>query len=117
MAIQINPYLNFDGTCEEAFNFYKNAFRTEFIMMVRGGDNPMDLPENEKNRILHVELPIGGNKLMGADIFPSFGHQLKVGNSNYVSISVDTKEEADRLFYALSEGGEVEMPISQHILE
>lgn len=114
MATRINPYLNFNETCEEAFNFYKKAFGGDFTMIARAGDNPMEVTENEKNRIMYIELPIGENdKLMGSDIFESFGHQLVVGNHNYVSIAVDSKAEADRLFYALSDGGEIEMPISE----
>ena len=109
----INPYLNFDGNCEEAFTFYKKAFGGEFSMVSRATDNPMPVPENEKNRILHISLPIGKNILMGSDIFPSFGHRLNVGNHNYVSISAESKDEADRLFHALSEGGEIEMPIGE----
>ncbi|MDO5106251.1 VOC family protein [Capnocytophaga sp.] len=114
MATRINPYLNFNGNCEEAFNFYKKAFGGDFRMISRAGDNPMEVPENEKNRIMYIELPIGEHdNLMGSDIFESFGQQLVIGNHNYVSIAVDSKAEADRLFYALSDGGEIEMPISE----
>lgn len=113
MATTINPYLNFNGTCEEAFNFYKKAFGGEFTMISRAGENPVPVSEKEKNLIMYIELPIGNDKLMGSDIFESFGHKIVVGNNNYVAISPESKEEADRLFYALSEGGEVEMPISQ----
>lgn len=109
----IYPYLNFDGKCEEAFEFYKKAFAGEFSRISRASDSPMKLPENEKNRLLYIELPIGNGKLMGSDIFPSFGHQLVLGNQNHISISADSKEEADRLFVALSEGGEVEMPLGE----
>lgn len=113
MATTINPYLNFNGTCEEAFNFYKKAFGGEFTMISRAGESPVPVSEKEKNLIMYIELPIGNDKLMGSDIFESFGHKIIVGNNNYVAISPESKEEADRLFYDLSEGGEVEMPISQ----
>ncbi|MDO4229163.1 MAG: VOC family protein [Capnocytophaga sp.] len=111
MANTINPYLNFDGNCEEAFNFYKKAFGGEFTMISRANDNPVEVSQAEKNHILFIELPIGGGKLMGSDVFKSFGHTLVVGNNNYVSIAAESKAEADRLFTALSENGEIEMPI------
>ena len=114
MATRINPYLNFNGNCEEAFNFYKKAFGGDFTMVSRAGENPIEVPENEKNHIMYIELPIGENdKLMGSDIFESLGQKLVTGNYNYVSISVDSKAEADRLFHALSEGGEIEMPMEE----
>lgn len=112
MANQINPYLNFDGTCEQAFNFYKKAFGGEFTMISRAGENPVPVPEEEKNHIMYVELPIGSGKLMGSDIFKSFGHSLTLGNNNYVAITAESKDEADRLFEALSQNGEIEMPMS-----
>ena len=71
-----------------------------------------NLPENEKNRAMHVALPIGkGQHLMASDCLPSAGHVLKVGNNNYISITPDSREEADRLFNGLSAGGKVEMPM------
>lgn len=114
MATKINPYLNFNGNCEEAFNFYKKAFGGDFTMVVRSDETPMEVAENEKNRVMYIELPIGENdKLMGSDIFESLGQKLTTGNHNYVSVSVDSKAEADRLFHALSQGGEIEMPMEE----
>lgn len=108
---KLNPYLNFDGTCEEAFNFYKSIFGGEF----QGGvskmkDAPgMNIPEAAKERVMHVALPIGEDLLMGSDIMP--GMHFNPGNSNYISVFPESKEEADRLFTALADGGEVEMPM------
>ncbi len=82
-------------------------------MISRAGEHPVVVSEEEKDRILYIELPIGDDKLMGSDVFETFGQSVKTGNHNYISISTDTKEEADRLFYSLSEGGEVEMPINE----
>ena len=77
MATRINPYLNFNGNCEEAFNFYKKAFGGDFTMVVRSDETPMEVTENEKNRVMYIELPIGENdKLMGSDIFESLGQKL-----------------------------------------
>lgn len=108
---KLNPYLNFDGTCEEAFNFYKSIFGGEFLGEVhKMKDIPnMEIPEEAKDRVMHVGLPIGGDILMGSDIFP--GQPFVAGNNNYISIFPDSREEADRLFARLSADGEVEMPM------
>ena len=112
----MNPYLNFDGNAEEAMNFYKSAFRSEFQGPVnRIGDAPgcENLSEAEKKRVMHISLPIaGGNTLMASDIVPSMGHKLFVGNNNYISLHPDSREEADRLFQELSADGKVEMPMA-----
>lgn len=112
--LKVNPYLNFDGQAEEAFNFYKSVIGGEFTAIHRMTDMPgtNELPENERNRIMHISLPLGNQAiLMASDILPSMGHQLKVGNANYISLHPDSREEADRLFKGLSEGGTVEMPM------
>ncbi len=112
---KLNPYLNFDGTAEDAFNFYKSVFGGEFVGgVMRMGDAPgtENLPEDEKRRVMHVALPVGGDLLMASDIVPSMGHKLTVGNNNYISIFPESREEADRLFGALSQGGTVEMPMA-----
>lgn len=112
--MKIHPYLNFDGTAEEAFNFYQSVFGGEFkdknrMAEAPGGDK---LPENEKNRLMHISLPIGdGIFLMASDILPSAGHKLNMGNQTYVLLNFKDRTEADRLFRSLSEGGEVEMDI------
>lgn len=116
MATKLSPYLNFDGTAEKAMNFYKSVFGGEFvgngIMKMSEAPGTEGLPENEKNRVMHVSLPIGnGDVIMASDIVPSMGHKLTQGNGNYICISPDSKKEADRLFNALSAGGTVEMPM------
>ena len=112
---KLNPYLNFNGNCEAAFTFYKSVFGGEFLGgVMRMGDAPgtEDLREEDKNRVMHVALPIGGDLLMGSDTHPEMGMQnLIEGNNNYISIFPETKEEADRLFNALSEDGTVLVPI------
>ena len=70
------------------------------------------LPEDEKNRVMHIALPIGKDLLMASDIVPSMGHKLNQGNGNYISIFPESREEADRIFNGLSAGGEVEMPMA-----
>lgn len=113
--MQINPYLNFDGTCREAFELYSQVFGSTITMAMKASDSPeaMPLSPEEQERIMYIELPVGTGKLMGSDIFPSLGHSLTVGNNNYITLSVTSTEEVDRLFSALSVGGEVEMAPSQ----
>ena len=109
---KMNPYLNFDGKALEAFNFYKSVFGGEFTDVHKIGDAPgcENLPEEEKNRVMHIALPIDENTtLMASDIIPSAGHVPKEGNNVHLSLHPETKEEADRLFKGLSEGGKVEM--------
>lgn len=112
---QLNPYIHFNGNAEEAFNFYKAAFGGEFDRFVRFKDFPNPepaLPEEEANKIMHVSLPISANGfLMGSDV-PSFmGTVNEAENRSKISIAADSKEEADKLYNALSAGGNVEMPI------
>lgn len=112
---KMNPYLNFDGNAEEAFTFYKSVFGGEFlgdIYRMNGAPGSENLPENERNRVMHIALPIDQHTtLMASDIIPSAGHVLKEGNNVQLSLHPETREEADRLFNALSAGGQVEMPL------
>lgn len=114
----INVYLTFNGNCEEAFNFYKSVFGGEFQYLGRFGEMPPQegmppVPEAAKNLIMHVSLPISNETvLMGSDASESFGQKVDMGNNFSISINTDSKEEADRLFNALSAGGKVVMPMN-----
>jgi PhnB protein len=114
---KVNVYLLFKGDCEEAFNFYKAAFGGEFTMLSRFGDMPAEagkpaLSDEIAKRIMHVSFPISQETmLMGRDGGADWDEQHKVGNNFSVSISTETKREADRLFNSLSEGGFVTMPM------
>lgn len=112
---KLNSYLNFDGNAEEAFNFYKSVFGGEFAGgVMKMGDAPggEEMAEADKGRVMHVALPIsGGDLLMASDIMPSMEQKLVVGNNHYVCVSPDSREEADRLFAGLSDGGDIEMPM------
>jgi PhnB protein len=110
----INPYLNFNGNTEEAFNFYKSVFGGEFLAVMRFKENQdcKDWSEADKERIMHIALPIGdGTVLMATDSLESLGQKLSVGNNFYIAISPGSKEEADRIFKGLSAGGKIEMPM------
>ncbi len=112
---QINPYINFNGNAEEAFNFYKSVFGGEFAMIIRFKDlanSEYPIAENEVNKIMHIALPIGKNILMANDVPESMGRVNENENRSKISISAESKEEADKLFNGLSEGGNIEMPIS-----
>lgn len=112
----LNPYLNFAGKTEEAFNFYHSVFGGEAPEFMRFKDTPHgdQMPENERDLIMHVALNIGKeNMLMGTDMVDSMGQKLAEGNNMSLSLHPDTKEEADKLFKALSEGGTVEMPMEE----
>jgi PhnB protein len=117
---QTSTYLNFAGTTEAAFNFYKSVFGTEFVMgIMRLGDVPQQegYPgprEEEKNLVMNVALPIlGGHILMGTDVPESMGMKVIEGNNVHICLQPDTRAEADRLFAALAEGGQVEMPLAE----
>jgi PhnB protein len=112
----INPYLHYNGNAEEAFNFYKSVFGGEFAMIARFKDlaNPeQPFPEEEANKVMHIALPIGKtNVLMGSDVPNVLGKVNEQENRSKISISAESKEEADHLFNGLSAGGNVEMPIA-----
>ena len=113
---KINPYLNFAGNTEEAFNFYKSVFGGEFAMLQRFKDGPESdkLPPGLENMIMHVALPIGkGDLLMGTDAPEQMGFTINIGNNSYICISPDSKEEADHLYKGLSEGGIIEMELQE----
>ena len=114
----VSTYLNFVRSTEEAFNFYKSVFGGEFtggIMRFRDihqSENMPPIPENEKDLVMHVTLPIiGGHKLMGTDAPESMHFRVNFGNNVYINLEPDTREETKRLFDALSVGGKVEQEL------
>ena len=116
---KLHSYLNFAGNAQEAFDFYKSVFGGEFSSVVRFKDFPMEgvtIPTEDEAKIMHIALPIGqDNVLMASDVLESFGQRLVPGNNVYVSVHPDSREEADRVFSALSEGAEIEMPIADQV--
>lgn len=118
---RVCSYLNFSGNTEEAFLFYRSVFGTEFIG--KGIERFEDVPsstenwppfaEQVKKMVLHVELPIlGGHILMGTDAPKEMGFNLTSGNNMHICLEPETREEADRLFDELSQGGTITMPMA-----
>lgn len=112
----INPYIHFNGNAEEAFTFYKTVFGGEFAKFMRYKDlsSPeYPIPENDANRLMHIALPIGKKSvLMASDVLEVMGQVTENDNRNTISISAESREEADKLFNGLSAGGNVEMPMA-----
>lgn len=112
----INPHINFNGNAEEAFNFYKSVFGGEFSQIVRFKDlsgTEFQVSEKEANKVMHIALPIGPNLLMGNDVPEILGRTNENENRSKISISAQSREEADKLFNGLSAGGQVECPIGE----
>ncbi|KAA6439121.1 VOC family protein [Dyadobacter flavalbus] len=112
----INPYLNFPGNTEEAFNFYQSVFGGEFLHVQRFRETPEagNLPEQDQDKLMHIALPIGsGTILMGTDALESMGQRLIEGNNYNLSVQTESEAEADKLFYGLSKGGKVIVPLDK----
>ena len=111
----INPWINFNGNAKEAFNFYKSVLGGEFTKVVFFKDLASDefqVPENEAEKIMHISLPIGRNNvLIGNDVPEFMGRVDEKENRSKISISAESREEADSIFSGLSAGGNVEGPI------
>ena len=112
----INPHINFNGNAEEAFTFYKSVFGGEFAKIMRFKDlaSPeFPVADHEAEKIMHIALPIGKNVLMANDVPEILGKTNENENRSKIAISAETKEEAEKLFYGLSAGGQIEMPIEE----
>lgn len=109
-------YLTFNGNCEEAFNFYKSVFGGEFSYFSRFDSVPKgdryNVSDAYKDKVMHVALPIGDSVLMASDCHEDQEASFTLGNNFSVSVSVDSKEDVDRIFKSLSEGGVVIMPVN-----
>jgi PhnB protein len=113
---QMNPYINFNGNAEEAFTFYKSVFGGEFSNITRFKDLPnpgFAVSENEANKIMHIALPIGNNVLMANDVPEFMGKTNENENRSKISLTVNSKEEADKLYNGLSAGGQIEVPMNE----
>lgn len=111
----IHTYLNFEGNCEEAFNFYKSVFGGDFTYIGKFGDMPpqegFTVSEEDKNKVMHVSYPIGNTVLMGSDSLSDYAPPFVQGNNFSISINAESKSEADQLFTAIAVGGTITMPL------
>lgn len=109
---QLNPYLNFNGQCEAAFKFYEQCFSGKDLMLMRFGESPManDVPADFRDKIMHAHLNIGNSALLGSDAPPE---RFQKPQGFYVCYGLNDPAEAERIFKALSEGGNVQMPLQQ----
>ncbi|MBP9669806.1 VOC family protein [Candidatus Woesebacteria bacterium] len=111
----LNPWINFNGNAEEAFAFYKSVCGGEFTKIVRFKDiatAEFPVPEKEENKIMYIALPIGKDNLLIANDVPEImGKVSERENRSKILVRVESKEEADKLFAGLSDGGEVEGPM------
>lgn len=110
----LNPYLSFNGNCEEAFECYRSVFGGTFTAVMRFGEMPSDDPDPaEHRRIMHIELPVGnGSTLMGCDT-PGPNEPVRAGTNFHISLQVGTRQEADRIFARLASGGKIIAPMAQ----
>lgn len=114
---KINVYVLFDGQCEDAFNFYKSVLGGDYASVMRFSDMPPSddipsLPEEHQNRIMHISLAVSADHvLMGSDTGGEWAADYNQGNNFSISISVESRKEADRIFNGLSDGGTVTMPM------
>lgn len=114
--ITINPYLDFNGNCEEAFEFYKSVFGGEYTYLSRYKDMPQNpenaLPEELKEKIMYVSLSISAETVLnGSDTVEQFGRKANFGNNISLMINAPNKAEVDALWAKLSEGGKVTMEL------
>lgn len=115
---QINPYINFKGNCEEAFNFYKSVFGGEFPYVGRYKDMPpaegQQASQIDSDKIMHISLPISKETvLMGSDVGGDWAKHTVEGNNIQLSINAESEDEAKRIFEGLSAGGQVKMPLGK----
>src|SRR3954467_1142253 len=105
---KLNPYLTFDGNAEEAFNFYKSVFGNDLEGIMRWKDNPQceGMSESDKNKVMHAALKVGDSIIMGSDFVSMNGEEFQRGNDSSVGITPDSRDDADRLFAGLSDGGQ-----------
>ena len=112
--MSLSTYLTFDGNCREAFEFYRSVFGTEFQVLSTFAEGPedMEVPDADKDKVMHVTLPIGTSVLMGSDNSPN-GPPVVVGNNFSISVTTENREESNEAMAKLSEGGSVSMPMQE----
>jgi PhnB protein len=110
--MKLHTYLNYGGNCEQAFRFYEKHLGGKINMMMTHGEQPLpkDAPPDWGKAILHARLSIGETELLGSDVPPE---RFKPMRSVYLSLTVGSTEEAERIYALLAEGGEIFMPMQE----
>jgi PhnB protein len=110
--VQLHTYLNYGGNCEEAFKFYEKHLGGRITMLMRHGEQPdaQKVPPGWANAVLHARMNLGGTELLGADIPPDRFQPIR---SAYLSLTLDSDQEADRVLALLSDGGQIFMPMQE----
>jgi PhnB protein len=110
--MKLNTYLNYGGNCEEAFRFYENNLGGKISMMMHFADqpDPKNVPPGLEKYVLYANMTIGGTQLMGSDVPPERFQPMR---SVYLSLAVDSSDEAERIYKLLSDGGEIFMPMAE----
>jgi PhnB protein len=110
--VQLHTYLNYGGNCEEAFRFYEKNLGGQITMLMRHGEQPdaSTVPPEWRNAVLHARMHLGGTELLGADIPPDRFQPMR---SAYLTLTLDSDVEADRVFTLLSDGGQIFMPMQE----
>ena len=110
--MQLHTYLNYGGNCEQAFRFYEQHLDGTITMLMRHGEqpNPGQTPPGWEGKVLHAHMEIGGTVLLGADI-PA--DRFQPMRSAYLSLTVDSIEEAERIYTLLTDGGQIFMKMEE----
>ncbi len=112
--VKIHPHINFNGNAEEAFHFYRSVLGGEFLQLIRFKDLSFpgfEVSVKEANKIMHIALQIGNGTLSGNDVPEILGEVNENENRSKISVSTESREEADKIFNELSVGGQIEMPL------
>ena len=109
----LNVYLHFNGNCRQAFEFYRSVFGGDFASFSTFGDmpEPMGMPEEELDLVMHVSYDIGGTALMGSDAPSAFSPPVQQGNNFSISYQTESRQQTETLFNKISAGGKVTMPL------
>jgi PhnB protein len=110
--VQLHTYLNYGGNCEAAFKFYETHLGGKITMLMHHGEQPapQNTPSGLTGKVLHARMDLGGTELLGADVQPDRFQPIR---SAYLSLTLGSDQEADRIFALLSDGGEVFMPMQE----
>jgi PhnB protein len=110
--MRLNPYLNFNGNCKEAFQFYEKVFNSKIEHLMTHANSPMaqSTPPDWQDKILHVAMKVGETIIYGSDAPPNY---YRAPGGLHISVSIEATEEAERLFKQLSEGAAITLPLQE----